>query len=275
VNTNFVPQIPASSTTFGVLCLATQAGGGLLVGSDNSFGSNTNVCLRFNPDGSRDTSFTNRISAGPFSVVQINSMVPQPDGRIIVGGRFIPGGILRLNTNGSVDATFTASGGVSSGTILKLLSLTNGQVIAVGSFATYAGVPRSNIVRINSNGSIDSSFVPGLGADGPIRDIAQVAGNRFVVGGSFRKFAGLPRYGFAILDSSGSLITRVEFESFAATGNLHFGMAIEPETPLQLLASPNFTNWQVIYSNLFPQRFVNLALPNLGGEKQFFRIKQP
>lgn len=160
-----------------------------------------------------------------------------------------------MNANGALDTSFTVSGGVSFGTINKLLLLPNGQIIAVGSFFTYAGIPRNNIVRINSNGSVDPSFASGWGADSSIMDVAPVTGSRFAIGGSFRKFGSLPRYYFAILDSSGFLITRVEIESFAASGDLHFGLAIEPGAPFQLLTSSNLTDWQVIYTNLFHQRF--------------------
>ncbi len=270
VNTNFVPQIPSS---FYAICLAAQAGGSLLVGSDNPFGLNTNICVRFKPDGSRDPGFTNRITALS-GIARINSLVPQSDGKILVGGYFSHTGIARLNTNGSPDTSFAPSGGVASGSIGKLLLLTNGQTIAVGSFGSYAGVPRSGIVRINSNGSIDPSFDPGLGADSTIMDVAPLPGNRLAIGGSFRRFAGFPRYGFAILSSDGQLITRAGFESFAVSSTLQFGLRVEPEKSFELLASSDLMNWQVLYSNLLHQSFTNLALPSSGGDRQFFRILQ-
>ena len=275
LNTNFVPQIPPSSFSFNPRCVATQSDGRVLVGADSNLG-NTNILLRLNPDGSRDTTFTNSISIS-FVNAQINSLAVQPDGKLLVGGRFslTGAGITRLNTNGSPDSTFIVSNGVSGGTILKLLLLTNGQMIAVGSFTIYAGKPRSNIVRINSNGSIDLSFASGVGADSSILDIVQLPGDRFAIGGLFRKFASFPRYSFAILDSSGLLMTRVEIESFAvSTTELQLGIAVEPEMPFQVLSASDLKIWQLLYTNQLHTPFTNLFLPKPADTERFFRILQ-
>jgi len=272
VNTNFVPQITANP--FRVFCLATQADGKLLVGSDDSFGSNTNICLRLNSDGSRDLTYTNRISASPFGFAEINSVVPQPDGKILLGGSFSNTGIARVNTNGAPDSTFVPSGGVSFGTINKLLLLANGQIVAAGSFDTYGSVIRRNIVRINSNGSVDPAFDPGIGPDSTIFDVALLPGDRLAVGGSFRRFGGYPRYAFAILNSSGKVVTQLGFESFSSTDSLRFGLTVEPDRPFKLLKSSDLQTWRVLYTNTVHQTFTNLSLPGIGEDKGFFRIQQ-
>ena len=56
-----------------------------------------------------------------------------------------------------------------------------------------------------------------IGADAEILDVAPLTGGQWAIGGQFRKFAGFPRYHFAVLDSSGQLTTQVEIESFAAS----------------------------------------------------------
>ena len=272
LNTNFVPQI--TSNPFHVLCLAAQSDGKLLIGSDSSFGSNTNICLRLNSDGSRDMTFTNRISVS-FGFAEVNSIVPQPDGKILLGGSFSNTGIARVNTNGAPDSTFVPSGGVVFETINKLLLLANGQIVAAGSFNTYGGVIRRSIVRINSNGSIDPAFDPGFGSDSTtIFDVASLPGDRLAVGGSFRRFGGYPRYAFAILNSSGRVVTQLAFESFTANDALRFGLIVEPEKPFKLLESTDLQAWQVLYTNLLHQTFTNLSLPGLGNDKGFFRIQQ-
>jgi uncharacterized delta-60 repeat protein len=275
-NTNFVPQIPGSPLI--VWCVATQSGGGLLVGLDSYFGRNTNLCVRLKPDGSLDTTFTNRIR-GSSSQAQVQSIVVQPDGKILLGGYFATvngtnrNNIARLNADGSLDSAFNPSSGANS-IVYKLLLTDNGQIIATGSFTSYAGVSRNRIVRINGNGSIDLAFDPGGGADLTIFDVATLPSNRWAVGGSFRNFAGFPRYYFAVLNSNGQLATHISFESFAATDNLQFGMRVEPEIPFQLLSSSNLINWQVLCSNLVHQSFTNLTLPRTTEDRQFFRTWQ-
>ncbi|MEI6711237.1 MAG: delta-60 repeat domain-containing protein [bacterium] len=41
----------------------------------------------------------------------------------------------------------------------------DGQIIITGLFTTYNGTSRNRIARLNSNGSLDTSFNPGTGAD--------------------------------------------------------------------------------------------------------------
>jgi uncharacterized delta-60 repeat protein len=248
----------------------------VLIGGDG-FLANSNTCFRLNADGSRDTSFTNRFSS--FSTTWVNSLVVQPDGKILVGGGFTSingigrNSIARLNPNGSVDTSFNPSTGASF-SIFRLLLLDNGQIMAAGSFTTYAGVGRNRIVRINANGSIDLSFDPGKGADNTIYDIAPLEGGRLAVGGPFRKFGGLPRYNFAVLEPSGQVARRIRFENFAADSSLNFGLQVEPGVPFELLNSSNLIHWQVLYSNRLYQSFTNLVLPKPAPEPQFFRILQ-
>src|SRR5690606_16545193 len=118
--------------------------------------------IRLNPDGSRDNSF---VMGTGFLVVmesnfhfggRVNSMAIQPDGKILVGGRFnnyngnsvFP--LIRLNPDGSIDNTFdiwTTGGSVS---LLQLQS--DGKVLVYGG---------GNLIRLNPDDSIDTTFDAG------------------------------------------------------------------------------------------------------------------
>lgn len=276
LDSSFIPSIPNGASPFRVLCIVTQAGGGLLIGADGVSG-NTNICVRLNAGGSRDLSFTNRFSS--ILSARVNSMAVQPDGKILVGGSFSTvngtnrNNIARLNANGSLDLSFNPSSGANL-SISKLLLLDNGQIIAVGSFTSYAGVSRNRIVQINADGSIVSSFNPGKGADAAITDVAQLVAGRFAIGGSFRKFGGFPRYNFAVLSSPGQVATRIGFEKFLAAPDLNFDVQCEPEVPFELLVSSNLVNWQVLYTNQLHQSFTNLIFPKSAAAAQFFRLLQ-
>jgi uncharacterized delta-60 repeat protein len=97
----------------------------------------------------------------------LNAVAIQPDGKVVVvgaqnAGRFINGLIARLTSGGALDSAFAGGHGAftysfpSSGyTSLNAVALqNNGQIVAAG----VAETPDAIIVRINSDGSLDSSF---------------------------------------------------------------------------------------------------------------------
>ncbi|NCC31972.1 MAG: hypothetical protein EOM24_08090, partial [Chloroflexia bacterium] len=86
-------------------------------------------------------------------------------GRILVGGW---GGLFRLRADGTLDDSFAADSAPGSGTepdgmpgrINALLELPNGQLLVAGKFSSFAGEARSTVVRLNTDGTLDTTFVP-------------------------------------------------------------------------------------------------------------------
>jgi len=129
--------------------------------------------LRVNSDGSIDPDFvsTNTIAG------YINSFVLQPDHKLIVGGRAAsvaginPGGITRLNPDGSFDATFSPRIG-PEGDVFAIALQPAGAIIVGGSFSTVNGLPRYRLAQLNSDGSLVGSVefnAPILMPDGGFR----------------------------------------------------------------------------------------------------------
>ncbi|MDH3636625.1 MAG: hypothetical protein OES20_18190 [Gammaproteobacteria bacterium] len=102
---------------------------------------------------------------------------------VYVGGDFIRGisrGILRLNSDGSLDTDFDVGTGFN-GRVTAIVPLTNGQVYVAGYFTEFGVDSVSGLVRLNSDGSWDNAgfiTVPGvtdidsvvLGTDAPFVD---------------------------------------------------------------------------------------------------------
>src|SRR5262249_49356998 len=59
--------------------------------------------------------------------------------------------------------------------------------------------------RLNKDGSIDTSFNPGTGADGPIYALALQRDGSILIGGDFTQVNGIPRNGIARLADDGSV----------------------------------------------------------------------
>src|SRR4029434_8943900 len=112
-------------------------------------------------DGSLDNSF----NPGTGPDYGVTSVAVQPDGKVLIGGYFynVSGtnrnGIARLNANGSLDNTFDPGGG-SNGGVKALALQSNGKVVIGGDFTTVNGTSRNHIARLNTDGSLDSSFNP-------------------------------------------------------------------------------------------------------------------
>ncbi|HEX8547441.1 MAG TPA: hypothetical protein VF691_10805, partial [Cytophagaceae bacterium] len=92
----------------------------------------------------------------------------QNDGKILVGGffRVYDGiarmGIARLNNDGSLDNSFDPGSGIDEWrNITSIAVQSDGKVIIAGSFYMFNGLARNQIARLNSDGSIDTSFDAG------------------------------------------------------------------------------------------------------------------
>lgn len=104
----------------------------------------------------------------------ISSLVPLPDGKVIIAGYFsyttesgISRGIVRLNSDGSRDTGFNAGLGthrLSSTSSARPPSVIvpqgNGKYLVGGAFTAYNGAPAKRLMRLNADGSLDSTFIP-------------------------------------------------------------------------------------------------------------------
>ncbi len=160
---------------------------------------------RLNSDGTGDDSFAPGNGNG-----NIQKVLRQPDGKLIVVGNFtsygaLPQGhIMRLNTDGSLDFTFVTTGAANA-PILTAALLADGKILIGGGFTTFNGVARNRIARVNSNGSLDTTFAPVSGADASVGSIAVQPDGKLVIGGGFTTFDGVPRTRLARLNADGTL----------------------------------------------------------------------
>jgi uncharacterized delta-60 repeat protein len=147
-----------------VYCLLVQPDGKILIGG--SFTSvNGQPCsglCRLNYDGSRDTNF----NAGANN--SIMSLALQPDGQIVVEGEFTSIGgqsrtnLARLNADGSLDSSFQPVTFGLSGSIGgfggALVVQPDGKILVGAMFSRVNGLSHTNIVRFNSDGTLDADF---------------------------------------------------------------------------------------------------------------------
>ncbi|RZJ64303.1 MAG: hypothetical protein EOO45_18960, partial [Flavobacterium sp.] len=107
----------------------------------------------------------------------------------------------------TVDETFNnGSMGANSG-IVDFAIQPDGKIIIVGSFSAYNGVTRNRIARLNTDGTLDTSFNAGNSANGAINAVALTNDGKIIVGGGFTTFNGISTKFVARLNNTGTVDT--------------------------------------------------------------------
>jgi uncharacterized delta-60 repeat protein len=225
-----------------VWSLAVQPDGRILVGGDflTYNGSTVNRIVRLNSDGTHDTSFTSGTS---FSNT-VWTLALQPDGKILAGGLFTTyngstvNRIARLNSDGTRDSSFISGSGFN-GNVYTLALQPDGKILVGGAFDTYNGGSVSRIARLNSDGSLDSTFTSGTGFDNAVNALARQPDGKILVGGLFTTYNGSIANRIVRLNSDGTLDTT--FTSGTGFNESVNALALQPDG--NIVVGGHFTNY--------------------------------
>ena len=219
-----------------VYALAVQGDDQVIVGGAfTTYDSASRNCVvRIHTDGSLD-SFSPGLAISGYNgaAPSVQAVALQTDGKVLAAGIFTVlnqtagGGVVRLNPNGSLDATFNVGTGIlddggTVGSAYALAVLSNGQILVGGDFQTFDGVATAGLVRLNANGSVDTTFnAGGAGITGNdyglgVRSIFVQSDGRIVIGGYFSAYDGNAAGSVARLNPNGT---------FDATFNVGTGVS--------------------------------------------------
>ncbi len=204
------PSFTAAVTGAAYSCLL-QGDGKIVIGGDFAAvgGVTRNRVARLNPDGTLDTSFNPGAGANAVSF-SVFGLSLQPDGKILVTGGFTSfagtprGHLVRLNTDGSVDAAFnpgTAANSMTNGTLV----LPDGGILLFGDFSSFNGTARASLARLNANGSLDASFDAKFPGGVFINALVRQTDGKLIAGGQFSGANGVARDGLIRLNADGSV----------------------------------------------------------------------
>lgn len=151
--------------------MVTQPDDKILIGFLGNF--TQKGILRLNTDGSIDNTFnvgSGITTTGVLSTYNrfVFGFAVQPDNKVIIGGDFNSyngndrNKIVRLNSDGSLDNTFNIGSGIGETTnnqwVRAIALQSNGKILVGGYFTSYNGLSCSRLIRLNSDGSFDSTF---------------------------------------------------------------------------------------------------------------------
>jgi len=236
-----------------VLALALQSDGKLiLAGSFDTVNSVARSRIaRLNTDGSLDTAYN------PNANTTVRALALQSDGKLVLGGEFVtlqPNGatsttarnfFARLNTDGTVDTAYNPN---ANATVYSLVFQSDGKLLAGGAFtslqpgATGTATTRNYLVRLNTDGTVDTGFDPS--PNGAVYAVAlQPADGKPIIGGVFtgvrpNQLATYPRAYIARLNTDGTLDSNFDPSANAAVN------AIAAFGDGSILVGGDFTTFQ-------------------------------
>lgn len=120
--------------------------------------------------GSRAGRVDYSFNLGLLNFPRVTAMAVQPDGKVLIAGNFQTSGatprydLVRLNPDNSIDSGFNVTLGPESGAIYTMELQSDGRILIGGYFGTVNGVEKTQMARLNVDGSVDTSFTHGLGA---------------------------------------------------------------------------------------------------------------
>lgn len=173
--------------------LAQPDGKTVVVGEFTGFnGVPARSIIRLNADGTKDTTF---IITGGFNN-RVDTGILQPDGKMVFGGIFTTYNataakrLVRVNADGSIDATFATANGFPAGTPMDMALQPDNKILVVGNqLLAFNGVAGSkNIWRFNTDGTVDNSFNTGAGFNNDVKAVAVKPNGKIALAGWFRLF---------------------------------------------------------------------------------------
>ena len=199
---------PGTGANSRIQTTAIQSDGKIIIGGYFTSYNETPVgrIARLNADGTLDPTFNSGTGANQI----VYTIVIQSDGKIIIGGIFTYYNgtsryyIARLNSDGTLDATFNPGTGTNA-SVRSIAIQSDGKIIIGGVFTSYNGISRSKIARLNADGTLDATFNPTTGASNDIHTTTIQSDGKIIIGGWFLSYNGATRSRIARINADGTL----------------------------------------------------------------------
>lgn len=180
---------------------------------------------RMDLDGNLDSAYSYNAAAKaplPAGNGDLSDGFMQADGKLVLVGAFTTfrgkqaNRIVRLNTDGTVDASFKSGSG-ANGTIFSVrYNTTTKKMVLTGDFSKFDGQDAAGIAVLDADGSLDPGFKSSGFSGGAPTLALQLSNGLIVVTGSFEKYNNITRQGLLVLNTDGSLAA-----GYNATGKLN------------------------------------------------------
>ncbi|MBI3414564.1 MAG: immunoglobulin domain-containing protein [Verrucomicrobia bacterium] len=260
------PAFKCSVSPDWIRAVALQDDGKVIIGGSftNVNGQLQQVVARLNSDGSLDNTFSHRIVKRGPPYVDVLCVTTQSDGKVLVGGDFanVGGaarrGVARLNPDGSLDTTFTASLVGSTVQVRSIVLQPDGKILVGGYFGSNNGP--SFLIRLNPNGSLDTTFKLTPGPNLTVTAISTQTDGKIIIGGVFNTVNGISSRGIARLYgtplSPPSITVQPSSQTVSPCSDVTFAVVVSGTPPLSY-------QWQFNGANIAGATNSSLLLPGV------------
>ena len=186
LDATFAPNLPAQAN---IDNFVVQPDGRILVAG---YVSTTSGLARLLADGSADNSFNAPANYSGGSVYSYygNGLEVQSDGKILVafhdGTTALP--VARLNSNGTADPTFAPA--FPGFIFYSMTLLASGKLLVAGRSALTNTSANNTLLQLNTNGSLDTSFLPLFQTTGAITNVVRQSDGKLIASGGFSEING-------------------------------------------------------------------------------------
>ena len=214
-----------------------------------------NKIIRLNDDGSVDDSWYNNSSYTSGAIYQLI----YDNKKIYAAGDItLDGGLVRLNNDGTKDISFDVGTGFNNGVYALNIDTINQKIYVGGHFTTYNGSAQNRLVRLNLDGTKDTSFDVGTGFVGAVHYVnLDTINQKIYVAGHFTTYNGSTQNRLIRLNLDGTKDT--SFNIGTGFNNAIYGFKIDTINQ-KIYVAGNFTT----YNGSTQNRLIRL---NLDGTK--------
>jgi len=244
--------LPNFAMEAGVDALALQADGKVVVGGNFDTASGFTYLTRVDSNGAVDPAFSS--DHGPILYTKV--ILQTAGGKLLIAGMADSSGkgfIRRLNTDGSVDRSFTEpmlEGGVEAVAVDE-----NGKIVIGGRFQQVNGAAHHNLARLHPNGQVDETWK--LEANGLVKALAFQNNGALLVGGGFTEIGGQAHGGIARVKE----LRALAFKPLSApvSGQCHLSLKAEAGHTYIIESSSDFQHWTEFKTCVATEAGLNLA----------------
>ncbi|TGE26387.1 T9SS type A sorting domain-containing protein [Hymenobacter metallicola] len=253
-------SLSSSAVSSSVNALAVQPDGGVLVaGPVIGMDGYTAPVHRLLANGSVDGAYASAVTTSLAGFSDVYSLAVLPSGQHYIGSYGTAQPVLvRLNTNGSRDNTFTPGSSTSGQlTVLTMLPLPDDKLLVGGQFTNYNGVARTNVAVVDGSGAVDAGFVPPTLSNIPIWSVARYANGRVLLAGQNMQVNGSNRGALVRLNPNGA---------YDASFSNILGSTNQPRVALQANEAILVYGSSLLLNNLSTQNLeplIRITAPNV------------
>lgn len=210
----------------------------------------------------------------------------QNDGKILLGGHFgsVDGNqasrVARLNANGSYDGSFSTVIGPNDNVHGLVKIPADGGVIIGGDFSAIGAAGRNRIAKLFSNGTLDTNFDPGTGANALVWSVDTDSAGRVHLGGEFSKVNGQERLRIATLRVTPNQgVFEPVISPLAASdlqgGEVRLNFTSRPGTQYALDYAHELSgDWSPVVTNIAASDTMELVDTNPAPDRRYYRIRE-